>query len=146
MRREILYFVVGMCYSRKNLNKGGWLSLREFPVVNHQKRREISWGDQEKIMWNFQGYCFLWQKQQKKSRFFNPLPWLDFFWNNSLLMSWAHHYARYIVRAPTDQSTTYLKLKAASYVNRKNLGRHFFYKWLDYEKLLPVTTDMCNMI
>ena len=146
MRREILYFVVGMCYSRKNLNKGGWLCFGEFPVVNHQKRRGISRGDQEKVVWNFQGYCFLWQKQPKKSRFFNPLPWLDFFWNNSLLMSWAHHYARYIARAPTDQSTTYLKLKAASHMNRKKLGRHFIYKLPSYEKLLPVTTDICNMI
>ena len=37
-----------------------------------------------------------------------------------------YHYARYIARAPTDQSTTYLKLKAASYINRKKLGGHFF--------------------
>ena len=146
MRREIIYFVVGMCYSRKKLNKGGWLSLGKFPVVSHQKRTWISRGDQKKIVWNFQRYCFLWQKQPKKSRFFNPLPWLHFLWNNSLLMSWAHHYARYIPRALTDQSTTNLRLKAVSYMNRKKLGRHFFYKWLNYEKLLPVTTDICNMM
>ena len=30
----------------------------EIPGVN-SKRRGISWGDHEKIVWNFDGFCFL---------------------------------------------------------------------------------------
>ena len=116
-----------------------------FPRVSHQERSGISRDDQEKIMWNFQGYWFLCQKQPKKSRFFTRLPWLDFFWNSLLLLSWAHQYARHIAKAPTDQSTTYSKVKAASYEYKK-ASQKFCYKWINHKKLLPVRTDIRNMI
>ena len=48
-----------MGYPRKNPKKrGGGVEDMEFPGVNW-KQSAISKGDQEKIMWNFQGSLFL---------------------------------------------------------------------------------------
>ena len=145
---------LGVCEER-NTFFCRWNVLRVISCGQSSKEKGNFQGWSRKNRGVFRGILFLWQKQPKKSRFFNLLSWLDFFWNNSLLLSWVHHYARYVARpptdqsttylklkaallswvhhyaryvarAPTDQSTTYLKLKAASYMNRKKLGRDFF--------------------
>ena len=125
-----------MCYSRKNLNKGGWLSWGEFPVANDQEKRNFQRWSRKKHV-ELPGVFFCGKNNLKSQDFLTSSPgWI--FSKITCYCCLGCHYTRYIARAPTDQSMTYLIIKAASYINRKKLGRHF----LQMAKLWEIIT--CN--
>ena len=70
MNLWMVYIILAMGYSRKKPNRGGgglriwnFQGYQRNSICNFQEliknRGEISTDDQEKIMWNFQGSCFL---------------------------------------------------------------------------------------